>query len=110
MTDAIQQHTVKVGETRNFALDLRGKLDAGELLVGTPTVVELTTAHLSINNKNINSAERIINGLTVPVAQAVVFKVSGFQTGVRYRIQITIGTDAVPAQTIIEHIVVRTTP
>lgn len=91
-----------VGETRHVAVDMRGKLDTGEDLTGTPTIVEVTTAHLTLSNKAISDEDLTINGDTVPAAQAVQFTVSGGTAGISYTIRITVATTL--GQTIIENL------
>lgn len=108
MSTAPQVRTVDQAEVRNVAVDLRGKLDEGELLVGTPTVTEVTSTDLTISNNTINSDAETIMGLVVPAGQAVLFRVSGFIPGAVYRIKIHATTDASPAQTLIEHITIKT--
>jgi hypothetical protein len=96
-------------EVRNVAVDMRGKLDTGELLTGTPTVIEEDTANLTITNQAINVLPIVIMGQTVPIAQAVQFKVSGGLVG-RYSVRVTCDTDSVPAQTLIENLILMVTP
>lgn len=104
MSTAPQRHTKTAGEVRNIAVDLRGKLDSGELLTGTPTIVEVTTADLTLSNKVVNTAAIIVNNLAVPIGQAVQFKVTGGVAGTAYTLRITVTTTATPAQTLIENL------
>jgi hypothetical protein len=95
-TSAPQVHEISTSETRNVAVDLAGKLDSGELLSGTPTVVEVETSELVLGSKVVNTAELTINGRTVAVGEAVQFTCdasSATQGQARY-IDITCDTDA----------------
>ena len=112
MNTAPERPVLVPGETRNFAVSFAGELDSGEVLTGTPTVAEQTTSDLTIENKAVNTAALTINGKTVAIGNAVQFKVSAqlaagseredesVATGT-YKIKITVGTDATPAQTLI---------
>jgi len=96
---APQLPSISSGETRFCAVDFSGKLDTGELLTGTPTVVELdppSPAILTISSKAVNTGALTINGATAAIGEAVQFTVSGtsISKGVVYRILITCGTDA----------------
>lgn len=91
--------TIQAGETCNAAVDMRGKLDSGELFTGTPTVAEQTTSDLTIANEAVNTATLTINGASVVAGQAVQFNVTGATAGVSYLLKITGGTDSTPAQT-----------
>lgn len=88
---------------------MRGKLDVGELLTGTPTITELTdgvaSSDLSFSNQAVNTAALTINGQSVAAGQAVQFKVSGGVNGQTYTIRITVATNATPAQTLQEDMV-----
>ena len=91
----------KVGEARNAAISFVNLLDVGELLTGTPTIVEVTTTDLVLSNKAVSTAELTINGKKVPTGEAVQFKVTTGLANVSYKIRITVLTDATPAQTLI---------
>ena len=99
--------TKDASEERNIAIDLRGKLEVDELLIGTPTVEEITTSDLSLSNEAVSSSELTIEDDLVPVGQAVQFKVTGGVAGKRYKIRVTVNTNANPAQTLIENIKLR---
>ena len=107
MSTAPQQQTAEASEVRNVAVDMRGRLDSGELLTGTPVVTEIGSSDLTFSNKAVNTVAKVIRGATVPIGQAVLFKITGFVAGANYRLKISIGTDAVPAQTLIEFIRIR---
>ena len=87
---------------RNVAVSFVGKLDSGEVLTGTPTATEITTADLTFSNEAVSTAALTINGRTVPIAEAVQFKVaSGGTAGTTYRIRVSAGSDSTPAQTLV---------
>ncbi len=92
---ARQRPVAAVGETRLFSYDFTGALDEGELLIGTPAVVELDTEDLTITNKVVSSSELTIDHKSVASGMAVQFLVSGMVvSGEPYGIKITAGTDA----------------
>lgn len=97
--------TLAVGETRLFSVSFDNKLDAGELLTGTPTVAEQTTSDLTIANKVVSTAALTINSVSVSAGRAVQFKVSGHGvTNSPYTLKITCGTNSSPAQTVIGYV------
>lgn len=104
MSDAPQRHVKTVTEERNVALDMRGKLDAGELLTGTPLVEEVTTTDLTLSSKALNTAVISINNSNVPISQAVQFKVEGGIAGTTYTIRVSCGTTSSPDQFLIENL------
>jgi len=87
-------------EERNFAVDFIGRLDAGELLTGTPTVAEIGSSDLAITNVVINTIALTINGVAVAIGQAIQYKVTGGTVGTTYRLLVTALTDASVAQTL----------
>jgi hypothetical protein len=93
---APQVPTQSVNEERFHAISFSGKLDVGELLTGTPTITEIDTALLTITSKAVNTVALTVNGLTVPIGEAVQCKVvgAGMTPGVRYRILVVCSTDA----------------
>lgn len=97
---APQRRTKTVGETRNVAVSFVDVLDAGELLTGTPTVVEVTTSDLTLTNKAVNGSSLVVNGETCLAGQVVTFTVAGGVAGTAYEIRITAGTNAANAQTL----------
>lgn len=102
---APQRPVVAVGETRNVSVSFVDLLDSGEVLTGTPTIVEVTTTDLTISNKRVSTTATTINGETVAIGKAVQFKVSGqLTTNSPYTIKITVGTDASPAQTFVKYV------
>ena len=92
--------TKGAGETRNIAVDFRGKLRGSEKLTGTPTIVEVTTSALTLTNKAVNVAALTILGETVGIGQALQVRVSGGTAGTDYSIKLTCATDSSPAQTV----------
>jgi len=91
----------KVSEIRNVAISFAGVVDVGELLTGTPTIVEVTTTDLTLSNKVVSTAQLTINGKKVLIGEAVQFKVLGGTADTNYGIRITVGTDSTPTQTLI---------
>ena len=92
------------GEVRNVAVSFSGRLDTGELLTGTPTIVDISgdsPTDLTISNKVVSTTSLTINGVTVPTGEAVQFTVTGQQSGKSYKILITVATDATPSQDLI---------
>lgn len=100
MSTAQQRPCKTIGEIRNVSDSFIGKLDVGELLIGTPTVVEVTTSDLTIGNIAVNTKTLTINGAIVLPGQAVQFNVVGGVIGVEYIIKISVSTNATPAQTL----------
>jgi len=94
--NATQLHRIGVGEVRNVAIDFTGVLDSGEVLTGTPTVVEETTSDLTITNKVVSTAVVVINHADVPIGEAVQFRVDATSAVLNrtYILLITCDTDA----------------
>ena len=90
---APQIHAITTDETRNIAVDCQGFLDTGELLTGTPTITEVTTALLTLTNKQVSTAELTINGATVAIGEAIQFTAAGSTAG-NYSVKFICGTDA----------------
>ena len=107
LADQVQCKTAS--EARNVAVNFQGKLDSGELLTGTPTVVEVTTSDLTIDNVAVNTAALTIDGVSVAIGEAVQFRVSGGNAGTDYTIRIDVGTDASPAQTLVLNVCLSVT-
>lgn len=83
------------GETNIYSVSLDGKLDSGETITGTPTVVEVTTSDLTISSITVSSAELTINDRAVAAGRAIQFKVAGQDTAsAPYRLKITAATSA----------------
>ena len=103
---APQIQIMAAGETRNCAVSFAGKLDVNELLTGTPTVVEDTKSpssatSLTLSNKVVSTTVLTINDLSVPIAEAVQFAVTGGSSGGEYIIKVTVSTNSSPAQTLV---------
>ena len=95
-----QRHTVARGEIVNVAVSMIGLLDAGELLTGTPTVLEVTTTDLTLGSKIVNTASITINSVVNLAGQAVTFTAAPTVTALgSYTVTVTCGTNATPAQT-----------
>jgi hypothetical protein len=102
---APQIPVIPEGETNNFAVSWVRVLDPGELLTGTPLVVEETTSDLTITNKTISTATLSINGRDVVAGQAVQFVVSGqIVAHSPYTLKLTVTTNSTPPQTKIRDI------
>lgn len=99
---APEVYTIGIGEIRNVAVSFVDTLDVGELLTGTPTVVEVGTSALTLSSKVVNTVTLTINGETVLAGQAVTFNVNAASAvaGTVYYVLITCSTNATPAQTI----------
>jgi len=110
MSLAPQRNTKTVSEVRNIAVSFSGKLDSGELLTGTPTVIEVDAASpqaLTFSSIAINTAALDINDISTPIGEAVQLSMSGGVANAVYVIQIVCSTDATPAQTLYGSITLR---
>lgn len=96
---APQRIYVTVGEIPNVSIDCTGLLDSGELISTLTSVLEITTANLTIDNKAISTAELTINGVAVATGKAITFRVAGVLAGITYRIQSKFVTNSTPAAT-----------
>lgn len=96
---APQRQTKTVSEVVNVAIDFTDYLDEGESLTGTPTAVEVTTAHLTIASVAVSTTVLTINKREVSIGDAVTMRVSGGQAGNTYAIKVTVTTTAATAQT-----------
>ena len=94
-------------ETLLAAVSFVNRLASGELLTGTPTVLEIRTTDLTLANKAINTAQIVVLEDTVAIGQAVQFSVTGGTGGRAYEIEITVNTDAGVAQTFVERVPLR---
>jgi hypothetical protein len=101
MARAPQTQSKTASGVRNVAVSLAALLDVGELLTGTPTVAEVTTSALTITNAVVSTTELTINGVAVPIGEAVQFQVAGGVANTLYKIKITVLTDSTPAQTLV---------
>jgi len=92
--------TKTVSEVRNAAVNFSGKLDATELLTGTPVVSELTTSDLTFASEAVNTSTLTIDDVSAVAGEAVQFKVSGGVAGTDYIIKISCDTNSGPVQTL----------
>lgn len=88
---------------RNASISFFGYLDTGELLTGTPLVVEVGgTNDLTFSSIRINTADIVINDFVVVAGQAVLVSIAnGLQSNSPYKIKITVSTSAATSQTIV---------
>ncbi len=89
------------GATRNAKVSCKGQLDSGDLLTGTPTIVEVdadnavvSPSDLTISGKAVNSSTMEVNeDTTVLAGQGVVYTFSGqLVANSPYRIRTTVST------------------
>lgn len=99
--------TKRAGETITIPVDFSRRMISGELLSGTPTVVEIATSGLTIGDPLLNTAEWTISGKPAAISRAVLFSVAGGVAGTLYTIRVTAVTDETPAQTLIEYVQLR---
>lgn len=97
---APQIHTKTVSANRNIAFAFDDVLDSGELLTGTPTILEVTTTDLTITNKTVSTAELTIDDIATPLGEAVQCHITGGVANTTYEVLITVTTDSTPAQTL----------
>jgi len=99
VSTAPQRPSASVGATRNISVSFSDELDEGELLTGAPTITEDTTTDLAITNKVVSTEDLNINKVDVPAGEAIQCSVSGFvSNNFPYTLNISVTTDAVPAQ------------
>ena len=98
-----QDRTLSTGATRRVRINYTIDLDSGVSLTGTPTVVEVTTSDLTLDDKIVNTSTYIdrATGKTVEVGKAVTFTVAGGVANTTYRIRVTVETDSLPAETLV---------
>ena len=102
-----ERYTWKVGSTRTPRLSYDEVLETDELLTGTPTVVEVTTSDLTIDNKAVSISALSINNETIATGRALTFRASGhLVANAPYAIKITVSTDATPAQTFVKELII----
>ena len=87
-------------KTETVSVSFLGKLEAGELLTGTPTVLEETTADLQLSSKVVNTTVLVINGVSHIAGQAITFSVNPINAvvGRRYNINLYCATNSTPAR------------
>jgi hypothetical protein len=95
-TTAQQQPEMTISEVVLASVSFVGKLDDGELLTGTPVIDTVTG--LTFSDPVVSTAILTINGKTVPVGQAIQFKIVATAIG-SYTIPASCATDSSPAQT-----------
>lgn len=96
---APQRHKITAGETRNIAIDCRGKLDSGETMTGTP-IITISPSGPTLSNKAVNGSTITVNGASCTAGQALQCKVTGCTANTEYTISASCGTTSSPAQTI----------
>jgi hypothetical protein len=87
---------IAVGATRILSVSMVGMLDAGETLIGSPTI---TCEDLTLANKVINTMALLIDDadgsqVSVPIGKAVQVTVSAAAAGTTYTIEIAVTTSA----------------
>jgi hypothetical protein len=106
-TESPDRPHAATGETNNISVDFTDVLDSGELLTGTPTIVEQDTSDLTITNVAVNTAALTINSRTVAIGMAIQGAVSGqTTTNSPYTLTVTASTDSTPAQTKVRYVVI----
>lgn len=84
----------------NGAISLVGLMEAAEVISGTPTIAS-TPSGLTFSNVAGSGSAISVKGASVPVGQALQFRVSGGESGVLYKCEATIVTNSTPAQTLV---------
>ena len=112
MSTAPQIQAKTVSEIRNISVSFAGKLDTGELLSGTPVLEvyspSVSPEDMTLSNPIVNTSELTINGLTVPIGEAVQFKVTGGTTANSpYTLQVSCTTDSNPVQTLYGRVILQ---
>jgi len=100
MSKATSTEQKTAGEARNISIRFSELLDDGELLTGTPTILELVSSDLTISSKAVSTAIRTINGVSTPIGEAVQCSITGGTAGITYEVQIVAATDSTPAQSL----------
>jgi len=102
---APQTLAVGKGETVTIGIAVAPRLASGELLTGTPTVVEVsselggTDLDPTIDNVQLNTAPITIRGVSYAIGQAILARVSGWSAAGTATLRAECGTDATPANT-----------
>ena len=82
--------------------DFTPLLRSGELLTGSPAVVETGgTSDLTISNVGLNDSTVSVNGSDCVANAGIQFLVAGGNTATKYVVKMSCGTDATPAQTLV---------
>ena len=107
LNTAPERPVAVVGDTNTHSFSVANHLDSGELVTGSPDVVEVTTTDLTITNLagtankgTVSTAALTINNVTVAIGKAIQFQVTGYVAATaEYTAKVTFTTDATPAQT-----------
>jgi len=90
---APQVHPISRLEKRIVSIDCRGNLEGSSTISGAPSVVEVSTAHLTIADIQVSTTSLMINDQTVPAGKAIQFTVDARGPSVKrlwaYAIQVT---------------------
>lgn len=99
---------IPLGSTHVVSFDMTPRLADAELLTGSPSVSdEDATGELTIGNRQVNSAAYEEDGETVAVGKAVQFTLSSTATAeTKYTIDLLVGTDGTPTQTLADKLLV----
>ena len=98
------------GATHTMKVDFTDALKDSALLTGTPTIVEVTTSDLTIDNKAINTAEVTVRGEAVAIGKGVLASVSGGTANTTYTIKVTVSTDETATQTFVTNYLLEVKP
>ena len=98
---AKQVQQVSKGEVRILSAGFITPLSTGELLTGTPTVVEMGSSDLTISNVAVSTGTLTIDSVSHTSGQAVQCKVIGQAVATTYKVRVTAATDATVAQTFV---------
>lgn len=100
-TEAPQVYEVIIGESPSAIVDLRGILEEGELISPSPApTVTAAGSGLAFDNIAVTTTAEVVNDLTVPIGQAVSFRVDASAgTEGEYVMKLTVRTTSIPAQT-----------
>jgi hypothetical protein len=94
---------LSAGSTRLVRLDATDDLDDGASFTGTPTVAEVTTSDLTLDNKIVNTATYSDSqtGRTVAIGKGIQFTAAGGTAGQSHTVRVTCSTDSSPAETLV---------
>ena len=97
---------IPIGSQAVVTFDMTPRLQSGELLSGTPSVVDDdATGDLTISNRQINTVADTENDIAV--GKAIQFKISTSSTTCKeYEIATQVGTDGTPVQTLADKMIV----
>ena len=96
----IHPDVLSVGSIREVHVDLSSELANTELLVGTPTVVEVGTSQLTITDVSVSTVPETVDGETVAIAKAVTFTCQCAVEGV-YTLVVSVQTSSRPTQQVL---------